>query len=547
MNPSPEQQKIISTIDRELLVIAGPGSGKTRTLVWRIEHMVKADGIDPKNIVAITFTNAAAGELASRLEHSCGFRIGFVGTLHSFCLRYMILLPPFHTGFSVMNEHEEADLIKSVCNSMKFDGTESEIREALAMGPPAAKSMPSRLELVCKEIWKTMIRDGTLSFDGILAYFHHLLVKSDKLAFAGYHFLIDEVQDSNPIDLKIYDALPGTKMLVGDTDQSMYSFRGAAPEVILAKARDGVPVLRLEDNYRCPSVICSAANRLIGNNSDRIEKLTVSVKDDQATITLNKFDTHTAEAVWVNELCQKMFALGESCAVLVRTNALVNHFRMSIPHGILVEDPKKNDNCPGFYAMVALLNYLDRPWKNSVAAKACSYFAPEASASIARAAAQDACTINEVWKNEHQHVLHEIPGAMLRYGITPEARQLAMEAIERLPLGASISDLLLSLHHRSEEPVSVSAAGLVTISTIHRAKGLEWDHVILPAFEQEVIPAKRALEEERRIAYVAVTRAKKSLHISHAASRQSPFGFRQIQQHSPSQFIEEMQLQLSNA
>jgi DNA helicase-2/ATP-dependent DNA helicase PcrA len=278
MQLNPEQQRVVESDSRCRVVIAGPGSGKTRTLVEAIAKLIR-DGTPSRAIAAVTFTNAAARELERRIQETFfnnTLRLGYCGTLHGLLLRW--IQATSDNRLSIADEQQtEAMLAESIAR-LRFTGTKEAVRELLMRGPQFAPGRSlTRTELVAADFWQTMQSAGLLDFDAILHRGLRLL--RDGAAGREFtHLFVDETQDSGEMDALIYDAMPTPlKTFFGDSDQSVYGFRGGRPEYLMRLARsEASATFYLRGNYRCGSAICAAANRLIENNTDRLDKWTVS-------------------------------------------------------------------------------------------------------------------------------------------------------------------------------------------------------------------------------------------------------------------------------
>lgn len=568
-----------------ILVLAGPGSGKTQTSVDRVKRLVEA-GTHPGKICAITFTNNAAREFEHRVgkwsEPVQGSRLlsidhglGYVGTLHGFALRG--LRKYGHTwGYgeriAVIDENAMAELLLSKAKSLNCKATLKDILEVKAQGSRAKGEkglFASPIELVLSGYYEDLREGGLVDFDSLLSEFLLMINKDEmvrrQLAEEFGHLFVDEVQDSAAIDWQIYDALlMPYKFFVGDPDQAIYSFRGGRVDEMMRRAKSkSFEVIRLEENFRSHSEICEAANWLIANNTDRIAKKTISAKGAGGEIiTIEACANEGAEIGTVTKAIKFLITplaglpsehKPEEIAVLGRTNDIVNNFRRSLKAtGIQVAEQAKTTVPPDWRWAKAFVEFLVNPENDTLA-----YFYLIAmqtrrgvAESDARAtahrqrkeAAQAGVSINQHIMKHTKGDLATVAAALTGAGCSRESFMKVTELRRSLPEDAQLVDLALAMN-RASDPVESKKQG-VTVTTMHGAKGLEFDVVFIVGAEDEIIPGRRKsqtaadIEEERRLFFVAVTRARKALYIAHAASRVTPW--KQIQQQHPSRFIAEL-------
>lgn len=528
MKPTVAQEAAFKSESPLTFVIAGAGSGKTRTLIWRIEHLINDRDIEPEKIVAITFTNAAAREIQKRLGSR---RLGYIGTLHSFMLRLLRqhhALVGYKPMINVLDEEESEAFLVKVETDQKYIGTQEELYAAIAAGPPLPSERFTKARLVAAAYYKALKSANLMTFDAILIYglvvCQHLKLNG-SLPFSC--FLIDEVQDSSAIDFKIYGSFLGDRYFVADTDQAIYSFRGGDVSLCL-KLATVAKVLLLEENFRCGSSICDAAQRLIEHNKTRYPKSTRSATGFPGTVEVRTFSDPAVEAAGICNTIATSEMERADIAVLVRTNDLVqeyaNHLRAV---GIPVAERVFKERPADFAKAKLMLAFLNNPNDDYVAEQWLTALnGPESAARLRQAAMTAFKTLN-------QHTFRDKFNNVPLAGVVPEMHVqqfsgASIALVERLaaelPLDSTIADLILAVGSQDEgEEVGQG----VTVTTIHSSKGREWGLVFLPAFEQQIIPSERKsmnIEEERRLAYVAMTRAKSSLVISSSRIRVPKFG-----------------------
>lgn len=553
-NYDPEQTAAIQTKHSTTLVIAGAGSGKTRTLIARIEYLLN-HGVNPADIVCITFTNAAAQEIQKRVNDMADdslsnsqvereFKLGYCGTLHSFMLR-LIREKGNMVGlmgqFAVADEDQREKIIEDIIARTKWTGSRAALEKEIDKGPmtgPATARL-DKIQIIAQGFYQTLRTAGLLDFNSILHYGLQILQLGIALPFK--YLFVDEFQDSGDLDFEIYRKLDvANKFFVGDPDQSIYSFRGGNVRNIIRLAQSAF-VLRLEKNYRSAKNICKAAQALIVLNTERVEKKTVAVTEDFGSVEL--WANIDAPGREVAMIARDMEAFPENkCAVLVRSNYLAREYaRLLTDHGVKVSR-KEFDKFPEDWKRTRLfISLLTNPYSDVIAKMYLSLKSGDGvAAQIARRAEATMQSINEVhFKLEPQTAVADVCGKLVTEGISEESRQRVLDSIRTLPAGSEVIDLNFALGrdlaHRDEVGEGV------TVTTIHSAKGREWHTVFLPAFEQSIIPGSRQganIEEERRLAYVAFTRAQRRLIIYFCKERATEWSRRPVAA-EPSQFIEE--------
>lgn len=524
------------------LVVAVPGSGKTHTLIGRIERLWRA-GVDPQRIVCITFTTGAARELASRLP--AGLVLGYCGTLHGWALRslqrhgHLIGLP---SRLSVIDQERADETLRRIITESRYTGTLAAVQQSVAglMRGQKSQRSPAPCELVARRYLQTLRSSGLLSFDLILSEFLRLVranvVFNDLEWPFPNHLLVDEFQDSGDLDAAIYDELPvANKFIVGDWWQSIFGFRGSNPEHIRELANNpGWRTIELDLNFRSVQPICDAANRLSGRS---MQAYNGSSPDYPAA---HGFDDAAAEAMGLyHELADGC----GSAAVLVRYNAEAERLRqllesMGIPIARAVRSDRPKD-WPLAKAALALLADPTNHWvafwylreRIGPAAEAMHLQAIASDVSLAALARQGGLDIPASVETP------QIGQASARLGASPESVALIEQAVADNP-GAGAAELLLAL---AEEPEAQQTDG-VYVGTLHSAKGREWDRVFMPSMEEGTLPRNdQTVEEDRRLCYVGITRARHQLWLGWARQRPDPYTGQTVMGR-PSRFLKEMGL-----
>ena len=367
----PQREAVLHT-DGPLLILAGAGSGKTRVLTHRIAYLIEELGVNPWNILAITFTNKAAGEMRQRVDDLVG--IGsesiWVSTFHSMCVRILrrfIDRLGYDNRFTIYDTDDQKTLMKAVCKKVDIDTKQFKERMLLSVISSAKNEMilPEEFELnaggdfaqlkiakVYREYEAQLKANNALDFDDLLVRTVQLLqtqpdVREDYQERFRY-IMVDEYQDTNTVQFKLVSLLAGkyrNLCVVGDDDQSIYKFRGANIRNILdfEKEYPDAKVIKLEQNYRSTGNILNAANGVISNNKGRKDKTLWTANGEGEKISLRQFDTAYDEAEFIAEDIKKEVRDGTSYndnAVLYRTNAqsrlLEEKFiAMNIPYKIV--------------------------------------------------------------------------------------------------------------------------------------------------------------------------------------------------------------------
>lgn len=560
-----EQLEAISSDAPKIAVIAGPGSGKTRTLIERIIYLKGIGKAVPHQIACITFTNEAAWEVERRLSVPFGdsagniedvrpFGLGYCGTVHGFILRLLKehgKLIGLKGKIAVMDEQQQTRFIEQVIADMKIKVPMKLIREQLAKGPEMFMSVfkkdLSDSEIVAHTYFQRMISASLLDFDSILQFGAILIQKMGKegIGVPFTHIFWDEFQDSGVEDMAILSGLTiPNKFIVGDPDQSIYGFRGGNPKHIIGLVNDPAwHVVKLEDNFRCDAAITKAANSLISRNPGRIDKQTISKTGMEGKVWTFRTDTESLE---LRGLAEDINAQSDArqCAVLVRSNALADTFAKGLEgFGIKVSRKEKTEKPPGWFQARGLINLFANPDNDLLAFDFLAQSHDKKFASRIKLEALSKFTsINRHYLKIPQDMkISEVPSALAKSGIGPEAIERINVAIAGLPEGATLAELSFALGDEELHRKEVGEG--ITVTTMHSAKGREWDCVYLPAFEDGCCPLKSKsanIEEERRLAFVAITRAKRRLCVSFSKMRKPQFGGFKPEPTTMSCFIDEI-------
>jgi DNA helicase-2/ATP-dependent DNA helicase PcrA len=633
---NPPQREAVLHEGSPLLVVAGAGSGKTRVLTRRIAYLLAARGVHPGAVLAITFTNKAAGEMRERVAAMVGprGRHMWVSTFHSACVRILrreITRFGLPSSFSIYDAADSQRLMTMVVRELdldpkrhpprSFSAQVSNLKNELVDYETFAARAGTDAERMLAEAYtryqQRLTQAGALDFDDLIMTTVHLLQAFPDVAehyrrrFA--HVLVDEYQDTNHAQYVLVRELVGTTgelCVVGDADQSIYAFRGATIRNILQFERDfpNARTVLLEQNYRSTQTILSAANAVIAKNPKRPDKRLWTDAGAGERIVGYVADDEHAEAQFVADEIDRLAdeGLARACdvAVFYRTNAQSRVFeevfvRTGLPYKVVggvrfyerrevrdglaylraIGNPadavslRRILNTPrrgiGDRAEALLDAFADRERTTFVEAMRRVDEVP-AMASRSVAAVRAFTGMLEGWIGAAESGTG--PSALLtdvldRTGYLAELtdsadpqdatraenlRELvavAREFEERSPDG-TLTEFLeqVSLVADADEiPDGDEGGGVVTLMTLHTAKGLEFPVVMLTGMENGVFPHQRSLDdpreqqEERRLAYVGITRARERLYLTRAAVRTS---WGAPQYNPPSQFLDEIPAEL---
>lgn len=549
------QQAIITSESHDIGIAAGPGSGKTTVLVRRVGEMISG-GWSPGGIVIISFTNAAANEIVARLRgQNEGVQIAYAGTLHGWALRLLrdhgsvINLP---RTISVLSEDDAKAMLKAHMENQKVKCTMEALNEAVKLGPEfyLGGQAPTLMDAGCvaAAYFREQMQSGVVDFDSLLKFAVYTLKVMGGIDVKCLFW--DEAQDSGGDDWAIMKLIRAEyRFVVGDPDQSIYGFRGARPDIFNNHLNGIKTSFVLEDNFRCSPEICSAANALIQWNKNRIPKVTKPVIDSEpgeGVILYTCQDPDQELETIARELRRSPDA--NQCAVLVRYNPLVEKIAKglasySIPMAINAKLNRPLD-WPKARAYITLLSnprndVLMYWWLIRQDGKAVAD-------SLKLTGIRRREPLVKLLERQHLYPSNpqpgELPGLMAAQGIGQESIVAVQNAAATLPEGSTLAELSIALAdeeiHRKQE------GGGVVVTTIHSAKGREWDTVIMPCFEEQILPTGTSIkngtvDEERRLAFVGFTRARKKLVVINCRTRPPLWGRGSLQAASPSRFIDE--------
>lgn len=651
----PQREAVLCT-EGPLLVLAGAGSGKTRVLTHRIAHLVEDLNVAPWQIMAITFTNKAAAEMRERLQSLIGggARGMWVSTFHSMCVRILRTdceRVGFAKGFTIYDDSDSKRLVEQIMDELNIDKKRypipalrnriSQAKNDLQVAEVFAEKTSDQAGQVAARVYTRLqerLRQlNAFDFDDLLLY-TWLLLKNHPDVLAAYqnrfrYLMVDEYQDTNHAQYVLTQLLAAAHkniMVVGDDDQSIYSWRGADLRNILDFEKDypEARVVKLEENYRSMGNILAAANAVIANNLTRKPKKLFTSKPAGDKISVYSATDERDEGRWIASEIEHQHGEGMSynqIAVFYRTNAQSRMLedmlmRAGVPYR-LIGGTRFFDRAE-IRDVMAYLNLVVNP-ANDVAAhrvinvpkrgigkttvEHIDYVARETGITFLQAA--ELCIADDQIRSatrkaiaEFVALIHEAQGyagdlrkvveaivdkaGLIRvleaensddaagrieniqelFGVVDEYAQThddadalfepptaedAPEADDEPPVRTfqanSLPDFVEWVTLRTDMDTVAEDGEAITMMTIHAAKGLEFDCVFVAGMEESLFPHgnssqdSQGLEEERRLAYVAITRARKKLYLTNAFTRQI---FGQSSANPPSRFIGEIPLEL---
>lgn len=622
---NPMQRRAAETLEGPVLILAGAGSGKTRTLTYRVANLLE-HGVKAWHILALTFTNKAAREMRERIERLAGADAGeaWIGTFHSICCRILrrdIEKLGYERSFTIYDDDDQQRVIKAVLKELDIDEK---------FLPPKAVSTDisdAKNRLLSPDEWlqrrggdyrsqkthdvmtryeQRLRAANALDFDDLLVKTLQLFVEHPPVLeyyqgrFQYVH--VDEYQDTNYAQYQLVRLITRESRnlcVVGDDDQSIYGWRGADIRNILDFEKDfpDATVIKLEQNYRSTANILDAANQIIAHNEGRKEKELWTEDGEGEKITLYAAADERDEAAWI---CQRIRQLQRggtpygSIAILYRMHALSRVLeetlmRAGIPYHVyggtrfydrrevrdvlaylrviqnpaddislsrIINVPKRaigdstveqltqhaRQNDMSLYAAVAAppdtLSSRARKSVNDFSSLIVSLLLAKETLPLSefvQKVIDDSGLIAQYQKEENEENQARIENIREFMGAVTEFEQKS----EDKSLFAFLENVALVTELDNQD----SAPSFVTMMTLHSAKGLEYDAVFMSGMEEGIFPSARAMqednrvEEERRLCYVGVTRARKLLHLSYARRRML---FNQMQFNAPSCFLQEI-------
>lgn len=607
---NPKQKEAVLHTDGPLLILAGAGSGKTRVLTHRIAYLIDECGVNPWNIMAITFTNKAAGEMRERVDNLVGFGAEsiWVSTFHSSCVRILrrhIENLGYTTSFSIYDSDDQKTLMRQVFKTLDIDTKQFKERSVLSAISSAKDKLITPEEFllnaggdfrekktgeIYKEYQKQLKKNNALDFDDLIVKTVELFQNNpqilDYYQERFRYIMVDEYQDTNMAQFKLVSLLASkyrNLCVVGDDDQSIYRFRGADIQNILSfeNTFPGTMVIKLEQNYRSTQNILDAANEVIRHNFGRKDKTLWTANGEGDKILFKQFDTAKDEADFVVRQIRDSGYSYQDQAVLYRTNAQsrlleercifynvpyrlvggVNFYQRkeikdilaylkTIANGVddlsvirIINVPKRGIGATTIGRVTAFASEHNMSFYDTLKEAKQIPGIGKAAEKISRFIAQMEVFRAMAYSEEYSmkdlidHILEDT-------GYEEELQEEGeIEAQTRLENIEELINKAAAYEEDSEHPtldefleqVALVAdidnvddtEDRVTLMTLHSAKGLEFPKVYLVGMEDGLFPGmmsimsgdKTEMEEERRLCYVGITRAKKELVLTAARQR----------------------------
>ena len=573
---NPKQKEAVLHTEGPLLIMAGAGSGKTRVLTHRIAYLIEEKNVNPWNILAITFTNKAAREMKERVSGILG-KGGedvWVSTFHSMCVRILrrdVDAIGYDRNFTILDSSDQLTLMKRILKELNIDpkkydprsilGSISNAKNELLTPETYAERQGSFFEEIvarCYDAYQKALRNNqSMDFDDLIMNTIRLFEDNDEVLTYyqnKFHYLhVDEYQDTNHAQYTLVNMLAArfrNLCVVGDADQSIYGWRGADMQNILDFEKDynDATVILLEQNYRSTKSILDAANQVIKNNSNRRDKNLWTDNQAGEQITYYRADSERDEAQFIiskiKEEIQTNNRSYNDFAVLYRTNA----------QSRVIEDTLVKSNVP--YTMVGGHKFYDRKEIKDIIAYLNIINNPRDGVSFERVINTPKRGIGaaSVEKLRNFAAMHD--WSMVEAAQNVDLANISGKAGRMIgEFGTMITQFqemvaYLPVTDIVDQVLERTGYLEVTLMTLHAAKGLEFPIVFLIGMEEKIFPLSRSLmeeselEEERRLAYVGITRAEESLYLTNAFSR-TLYGKTQYNQ--PSRFVAEIDDSLLNS
>ncbi len=635
-----EQATAVQHNKGPLLILAGAGSGKTRVLTHRIAYLIDEHGVNPWNILALTFTNKAAKEMRERVDKIVGYGSEniWVSTFHSTCVRILrryIEAIGYERSFTIYDSDDQKTLIRDICKYLNIDTKNTKERTLLSVISSAKDELitpekfarnaagnynEERYAKVYTEYQKRLKASNALDFDDLIFKTIELFeTNPDILAYYQNRFkyiMVDEYQDTNTAQFHLIRLMASTTnedgkvehnlCVVGDDDQSIYKFRGANIHNILnfESQYPSTKVIKLEQNYRSTQNILNAANEVIANNIERKDKALWTANEEGDLLYYTQFENEYEEAdAIVSDISNGVYEEGydySNFAILYRTNAQSRIFeeklvRKNIPYKIvgavnfyarkeikdLLAYLKTVDNGLDDIAVKRIINVprrgiglttIDRVAEYALQNGMSFYEGLRRAASIpgigrGLGKIESFVSFIEILKGKLTKIDYTLEALMKEIidatGYVEELKaEETVEAESRIENIEELTNKIVSFEATADEPPTLSdfleevalvadidsledSTNVVVLMTLHSAKGLEFPYVYLCGMEDGIFPSYMTItsddpteiEEERRLCYVGITRAKKKLSLSSARQRMV---HGETQFNKPSQFIREI-------
>ena len=610
-----QQREAAETINGNIVIIAGAGSGKTRTITYRIAHMVKECGIDPNSILALTFTNKAANEMKERIEKLVGGDTPVSATtFHSFAYKFLKKFPNkigYKKNFTIADDEDQKEIIKKIIKNISnlYEILDTKrvkklINKAKESGCYTKKqaqnyyekryeamgeSVINQLCDIFEEYNKTLKENNTMDFSDLIINLRNIMLVPEILEMVQKrfkYFIVDEYQDTNLTQGQIVDLMSskeGNLCVVGDPDQSIYKFRGAQISIIndFAKNHRNTKIIKLEENYRSTPQILEAANVVIANNPQNYDKKLWTSKGNGDKIRLISLDSEEEEGKYIADTIMENVEKGKygykDFTVLYRANfqsrAIEQKLlKAKIPYRIFggIEFFQRKEIKDVLSFLKVFVNPYDeisfiricRCMKIGIGDKAIEKIESFAKKNnldfvevlkysksikgITQKAKDFLWKCNELFEKAKQ--FDETPGEILEFFYNKSGYSDFLNDDEEWERKENVNELIasfvtafreepdLSFEEYLNEVAMYSSAdktenddNFVSLMTVHKSKGLEFSYVFVTGVEEGLFPMKTKeyapvlensdIEEERRLFYVAITRAMDKLEITGSRNR----------------------------
>lgn len=592
-----KQKEAVLATEGPVLVLAGPGSGKTKALTHRIAYLLKEKGISPFNILAITFTNKAAETMGERV----GLKLPWLGTFHAVCakiLRQEIRVLDYKSSFTIYDEDDSLRTVKRAMENLKISPNSynpyairafiSGAKNELLTPKEYEKFVEGHFQEVVNQVYpeyQKMLKDSNaLDFDDLLMITakifekHPEVLKKYQRLFK--YILIDEYQDTNQAQYVFAKLLANRHQnifVIGDDWQAIYGFRGANFRNILNFEKDypRAKIIRLEENYRSTPIILEAAQRVIEKNLERTEKKLFTRKKGGDLVTLAEVLNQAGEGEFVHLEIESLRRQGKRLSdivILYRTHAqsraIEEYFlNVGLPYrivgGVRFYERKEIKDILAYLRLI--LNLADSPSLSRII-----NFPPrgigEKTLGLVLKSGLNVVAKTNPRVNEFRKLVErlrasaegespaqlieevaEVSGIKRYYSQEGEEGEIRLENIEELKSVAlnhdSLPSFLEAVALMTDQDSYDEKAESVTLMTLHTVKGLEFPVVFIVGVEEGLLPHERSLfspqdlEEERRLFYVGITRAKEKLFLTSAKSR---LIYGNIKTCLPSSFLKEI-------
>ena len=584
------QKEAVLTTEGAVMVMAGAGSGKTRVLTYRIAYLISELGIDPTNILAVTFTNKAAREMKERVANILNMNVDhlWISTFHSFCARFLRreirYLNTYKNDFVIIDEDDALKILKEEMKDKNFSYTPKEAMYLIS-NAKNQETLPNmqdyereEFEIIYSLYQNHLIKENLLDFDDLISLTVKILEEFpyvlDKYQRLFEYIMIDEFQDTNKLQYKLVNLLTNTNIfIVGDINQSIYSFRGARVENVNSFKYEYKPkVIKLEKNYRSTSMILDIANDVICKNSSYANMHLYTDNEKGSKAEFYHADSNYGEVVHIVNEIKKLTRQGyryKDMAILYRVNSLSLNFenefvKSNIPYiiygGVGYYERKEVKDIIAYLRLIVnqnddfsfkrVVNVPKRKVGNKLietlsdyaTLNNCSLF--EAIKYVNNASLNSfkklILDLNEKLEKETLVNLLDLIINQSGYMAMLEAEDEEDRIDNVLELKSIMKDISESYQGTNQEKLSSFLMDLalrtdvdnvkegddkVKLMSFHQSKGLEYKVVFMPAMEQGIFPSFRSngslqeMEEERRICYVGITRAQEKLYFSMAQNR----------------------------